>query len=132
LVRDSSQGNFVLMETLYAKIGPKVISELVDRFYSKVFESPVIGGLFTGDRDLIRQKQYFFLTQFFGGPQLYSENFGHPRMRMRHLPHRIDEAAMEEWLRCMKEAISGLDIDESLKIALFGAFPQLARHMVNS
>ena len=73
-----------------------------------------------------------FLTQFLGGPDLYSQHYGHPRMRMRHLPHKITDEAREEWLKCMKEAITSLSIDEDLKARLFNVFPQVAQHMVNS
>lgn len=72
-----------------------------------------------------------FLTQFLGGPQIYNAEFGHPRMRMRHLPHAIDNEAKEEWLRCMKLAIDNSDLEDDLKIALFNCFPQVAAHMVN-
>lgn len=73
-----------------------------------------------------------FLTQFLGGPNLYSQEFGHPKMRMRHLPHEITQEAKEEWLKCMKMAINDLDISEGLKVELFAVFPKLAEHMVNS
>lgn len=72
-----------------------------------------------------------FLTQFLGGPQIYSAEYGHPRMRMRHLPHAIDDAAKTEWLRCMREAIDSSNLDDELKDALFNCFPQVAQHMVN-
>ena len=51
---------------------------------------------------------------------------------MRHLPHRIDQAAMEEWLKCMKSAINQNLEDEELANALYSSFPRLAQHMVNS
>lgn len=72
-----------------------------------------------------------FLTQFLGGPQLYNEQFGHPRMRMRHLPHKIDEAAKVEWLRCMRQAIDEMEFEEGIGDALYSVFPRVADHMQN-
>jgi hemoglobin len=120
------------METLYSKLGPEMIRLLVDRFYEMVFVSPVIGHLFQTDKQVVKAKQYMFLTQFLGGPTLYSQQFGHPKMRMRHLPHAITNEAKDEWLRCMNEAIESLPIENELKIALYNVFPQIAQHMVNS
>jgi len=119
------------MVTLYERIGAEKLHELVDRFYDEVFRSPVISHLFQTDKTIIKSKQEAFLTQFLGGPQLYSMEFGHPKMRMRHLPHAIDAEAKEEWLRCMKLAIDSLDISEELKTALYACFPAVAQHMVN-
>ncbi|XOV68992.1 MAG: globin [Fluviicola sp.] len=120
------------MESIYSKIGPQQLRAIVDTFYDLVFDSEIIGHLFQTDKSLIRDKQYQFLTQFLGGPHLYSDSYGHPRMRMRHLPHAIDQAAMEEWLRCMKTAIYQHVEDEQLAKELYDCFPRLAQHMVNS
>lgn len=119
------------METLYHELGPERIRILVDRFYEQVFDSPVIGHLFQTDKQLIKAKQYMFLTQFLGGPQLYSQQYGHPKMRMRHMPHEITQEAKEEWLRCMRMAVDLLDCSDQIKTRLFNSFPQLAQHMVN-
>ena len=119
------------METLYSKIGPESLKRLVDTFYDIVFHESTISHLFTNDQSMIRDKQYRFLTQFLGGPQLYTSEYGHPRMRMRHLPHAIDEAARIEWLRCMKQAISKMDFDPELAEALYNCFPRVAMHMQN-
>jgi hemoglobin len=120
------------MDTLYHRLGEKRLKVLVDLFYDRVFSSEKIGPLFyKSDKELVRRKQFLFLSQFLGGPSIYSEEFGHPRMRMRHLPHPIDEEAMNEWLRCMKEAIDQLELDEELAMDLYACFPKVAAHMVN-
>lgn len=120
------------METLYTKIGPKRLKAIVDRFYDIVFDESKIAHLFNTDKSLIRDKQYQFLTQFLGGPQIYTASHGHPRMRMRHAPHAIDNSAMEEWLRCMKIAINENIDDQELATALYECFPKVAAHMVNT
>lgn len=119
------------MESLYSKIGPVRLKELVDRFYDLVFNGSKIEHLFQTDRSLIRDKQYKFLTQFLGGPQLYSMEYGHPKMRMRHLPHPIDDEARIEWLRCMRQAIDDMNFDPELADALYSVFPRVAAHMQN-
>jgi hemoglobin len=119
------------MRTIYDELGESSIQLLVTTFYEEVFRSPVINQLFQTDKEVIQRKQFLFLTQFLGGPNNYSTEFGHPKMRMRHLPHKIDEAAKIEWLRCMKKAIDSLAISEDLKSRLFQVFPPVAAHMVN-
>jgi hemoglobin len=120
------------MNTLYYILGEQNLKLLVTEFYDRVFSSEKIGPLFQNEKEEIKQRQFLFLTQFLGGPQLYTEKFGHPKMRMRHLPHRIDEGAKEEWLKCMQEAIETLHVHPELKKALYNCFPPVAQHMVNS
>ena len=119
------------MDTLYDKIGSKNLQILIDKFYDLVFSSEKIAPLFKNEKEEIKGKQIMFLTQFLGGPQLYTEKHGHPKMRARHLPHTITEDAKSEWLKCMKLAIDTLEISDELKIALFDCFPAVAQHMVN-
>ncbi len=118
---------------LYDRIGgDPALRLLTDKFYDLVFENPVISGLFKGKKEDIKEKQRLFLTQFLGGPLLYSEVYGHPRMRARHLPHEITEESAVAWLSCMAEAVYTLPIEEPLKDELFNRFPQTAMFMVNS
>ena len=119
------------MTTFYQLLGADNLQLLVDKFYDLVLQDETISPLFKTDIEVVKQKQYMFLTQFLGGPQLYSQHFGHPRMRMRHLPHAIDEAAMQAWLKCMWQAIDSLSIEQKIKEELFNCFPRVARHMVN-
>lgn len=120
------------METLYNRIGAEKLREIVDLFYDIVFEDSKIKHLFNTEKTQIREKQYKFLTQFLGGPQLYTAEYGHPKMRLRHLPHKIDGAARNEWLRCMRLAIDKSGIEKELGDALYNCFPAVASHMVNS
>lgn len=124
--------NLRRLETLYSKIGPEKLRELVDSFYDIVFTDSSIRHLFDVANTDIREKQYLFLTQFLGGPVLYTEKYGSPQMRQRHLPHQIDEVARDEWLRCMRKAIDLSFEDKQLADALYQCFPQVASHMVNS
>ncbi len=119
--------------SLYDRIGgEETLRILTDRFYDQVFEHELIARLFKSDKDVIKEKQRLFLTQFLGGPALYSEVHGHPRLRARHLPHAIGEEDAIAWLTCMDRAISTLNISDDLKKELFARFPQSAMFMVNS
>lgn len=119
------------MDTLYSKIGQERLHQVLVLFYDKVFQSAIIGPLFKGEKEEILEKQELFLTQFLGGPQLYSQKFGHPRMRARHLPHAITNEGKEEWLRLMKQSIDEVFEGDHLGEALYNCFPQVAQHMVN-
>lgn len=119
------------MQTLYSKIGPENLKAIIDGFYDLVFANEKIGHLFKTNQALVREKQYQFLTQFLGGPQLYSANYGHPKMRMRHLPHRIDSDSRDEWLNLMRESIYEVLEDKRLAEELYNCFPKLVNHMVN-
>ena len=120
-------------KTLYEIIGDQRLYELLNSFYARVFESPIIGPLFNQtDAETIKDKQFCFLTQFLGGPPRYIEKYGPPKMRMRHLPHKITVEAKEEWLKLMKASIDELDVHASVKEALYNCFPKIAQHMVNS
>ena len=121
------------MENFYNTIGEDRLNDLVEAFYEKVFKSELISHLFKNSPpEDIKKKQKLFLTQFFGGPSLYTEQVGQPKMRQRHFPHKITEEAKDEWLKCMREDIQELDWDDRSKYVLYSMFPKLAGHMVNS
>jgi hemoglobin len=121
------------MSSFYEKIGEERLLKVIHTFYGHVFSSPIISPLFTIDKEEIMSKQIKFLTQFLGGPDLYSREYGHPQMRQRHLPHRIDEEAKEEWLRCMRLSIDTVFKDDmELGNNFYTIFPRIAQHMVNT
>lgn len=120
-----------MQPTLYEKLGADTITLLVERFYDLVFVHPEISHLFKTDKEVIKEKQRLFLTQFLGGPALYSQQYGHPQLRARHLPHPIGNDEAVAWLACMNKAIGTLPIDEPLKDELFKRFVPTAMFMVN-
>jgi hemoglobin len=117
--------------TLFERLGEENLRLMVDRFYDLVFAHEQIAPLFKTDKQVIKEKQRLFLTQFLGGPPLYSEKYGHPKLRARHTPHPIGEDDAVAWLSCMSAAITSLAIDESLKDELFNRFIPTAMFMVN-
>ena len=118
---------------MYERIGKERLSMLLDSFYDRVFSHPLISPLFVNSNRIeIQEKQLLFISQFLGGPMGYTENFGPPKMRLRHSAHRITPLAKDAWLKCMKEAIDEQDWDEKLKEIMYSIFPPIAAHMVNS
>ncbi|MBX5436173.1 MAG: globin [Alicyclobacillaceae bacterium] len=119
--------------TLYELIGgAPTVAKLVDAFYRRVVQHPGLRPLFPEDITPVRNKQFRFLTQFFGGPRLYSEVYGPPMLRARHLPHPITPKRAEEWLECMAGALEEAGITGPLRDFIFERLTHTARHMVNT
>ncbi|WP_078579784.1 globin domain-containing protein [Salipaludibacillus agaradhaerens] len=119
-------------ETVYSIVGEKTLHELVDRFYQLVSEHPALSPIFPDDLTETARKQKQFLTQFLGGPSLYTEEHGHPMLRARHMPFTITPARADAWLSCMDQALKETSIDEPLRAAVFERLSYTARHMINS
>jgi hemoglobin len=118
--------------TLFDRLGEDNLRLLVDRFYDRVFVHEQIAHLFKTPQQEIKEKQRLFLTQFLGGPPLYSQRYGHPQLRARHLPHPITEDDAVAWLSCMSEALHSLPLDTALRDELFKRFVPTAMFMVNT
>ncbi len=119
--------------TLYELIGgAESIQKLVEAFYPKVVTHPLIGPLFPKDVGPVMEKQVLFLTQFMGGPALYSDKYGHPMMRARHLPFPITPEAAEAWLYCMQLALKELDLSDELQQIIIERLSGPAHHFINS
>jgi hemoglobin len=82
--------------------------------------------------DEIREKFFKYLSGWLGGPPLYENEYGHPRLRARHLHVKVTQKQSALWMLCMNNAINNTVNDEALKSYLRKAFGQLATHMVNS
>jgi hemoglobin len=99
--------------------GDACVRDLVDTFYDIVeAESPVLRAMLPPDMSVSRQKLYEFLSGWMGGPQLYFERRGHPRLRLRHMPFPIDTHAAEEWTRCMSQALTAIDAPVGIRTYL--------------
>ncbi|MBR2567918.1 MAG: globin [Paenibacillus sp.] len=120
-------------QTLYELLGGEdAIRRIVEAFYPKVQAHPLIGPLFPDNILPVMEKQRLFLTQFFGGPMLYSDQYGHPMMRARHLPFEITPERAEAWLSCMREALKEVNVSEELSAAVLARLSGPAHHFVNS
>ncbi|MEN3366051.1 MAG: hemoglobin [Burkholderiales bacterium] len=122
-------------QSAFALIGGDAkLRELVDRFYDLMDLEPEFAGiraLHPTPLDGSRDKFYWFLSGWTGGPSLYIERFGHPRLRARHLPFAIASSERDQWLRCMAWAMQDVGIDEALQERLMHSFFETADWMRN-
>lgn len=119
--------------TLYeAAGGEETIRKLVETFYPLVQQDPLLSPLFPEDIRPVMEKQFLFLTQYFGGPPLYSQKYGHPMMRARHLPFPITPERAQAWLNCMKRAMETVGIEETLRKLMLERLTATAYHFVNT
>jgi hemoglobin len=115
--------------------GDASLRELVDRFYDLMeLESGFAGirAMHPPALDGSRDKLYWFLSGWTGGPNLFVERFGHPRLRARHLPYAIASSERDQWLRCMEMAMQDVGIEENLQARLKQAFFETADWMRNT
>lgn len=112
--------------------GAETIRRMVEAFYPKVQEHPLLGPLFPEDITPVMEKQYLFLTQFFGGPPLFSEQYGHPMMRARHLPFEITPERAAAWLGCMEKALVEIGMERDVREFVLERLKGPAYHFVNT
>lgn len=116
----------------YEAIGGEAgVRNLVESFYDLLSADPLLSAMHQKDLTEMRQKLFEFLTGWLGGPQLYIEKHGHPRLRIRHNPFPIDQDAVEAWLSCMDSAMREQKIDEPLYSFLTRQFSHTANFMRN-
>ncbi len=119
--------------TIYEIVGgDDTFKRLVEVFYSLVEADETLRPMFPEDLEAGKKWQYLFLRQLFGGPEQYHEERGHPRLRMRHAPYKIDKKAQEAWLLHMLTAIDEVDIKEPARQAMRQYFERGSLHMINS
>ena len=114
--------------------GEPAVQALVDRFYDLMDLEPAYAQLRSvhgNTLDNARQRLFWFLCGWLGGPQHYTDRFGHPMLRARHLPYAIGTSERDQWLRAMAWAMEDTGIEESLRVRLMESFYQTADWMRN-
>jgi hemoglobin len=112
--------------------GDTPLRQLVEAFYDIIEdESPTLRAMLPANTSTSRQKLHEFLSGWLGGPPLYEEKRGHPRLRMRHLPFPIGETEAAEWMRCFLKAMDLEEVPTPLRQFLNSRLEPLARHMIN-
>ncbi len=121
--------------TYYEQLGGEDgVRRLVQRFYDLMDALPAARAaraVHPADVTHAREKLFLFLSGWLGGPSLYIERFGHPRLRARHMPFAIGDAERDGWMLCMKQALAESPLDETKRLALVDGFQKLADHMRN-
>ncbi|MDQ4502319.1 globin [Sinomonas sp. ASV322] len=120
--------------TFYAEIGGhEAFVKLVDVFYEGVAQDPVLRPMYP-DEDLgpARRRLTMFLEQYWGGPNTYSEERGHPRLRMRHIPFKVNPDARDRWLHHMRAGVEALHLSPLHEATLWDYLERAAHSLVNT
>lgn len=114
--------------------GEEVLGRLTDRFYELMDTVPQFAGIRAMHPESLqgsREKLFMFLSGWFGGPDLFVDKFGHPRLRARHMPFAIGSAERDQWVACMVLAMEDVGIEEGLRKKLLENFFNTADFMRN-
>ena len=114
--------------------GEQGIRQLVNRFYDLMDELPEaweLRKIHQQDLQSARDKLFKFLSGWLGGPGLYEAEYGHPRLRARHMPFPVDTQMRDQWLMCINQALDEQVSDQLLKLQLKSSFANVADHMRN-
>lgn len=124
----------LLSSNFYDEVGGRpVFQKLVHEFYRGVAGDPVLKPMYP-EEDLApaEERLLLFLEQYWGGPGTYSEQRGHPRLRMRHMPFKVNPDARDRWLLHMRAALDTLELSPMHEAALWDYLERAAHAMVNT
>jgi len=131
---DDAQAQAQRASAFEALGGETLVQALVERFYDLMELDPAYATLRAvhgPDLAQAREKLTWFLCGWLGGPQHYTERFGHPRLRMRHMPYSIGILERDQWLACMDQAMGEVGMAEAVRLRLRDSFFQTADWMRN-
>ena|SRR5438067_13668335 len=118
--------------TIFDSVGGEpTFEQLVNTFYNGVEQDPILRRLYPEDLAGPRRHLKLFLIQYFGGPTTYSDERGHPALRMRHQPFTIGQPERDAWLSHMSAAIDELDLPELAKIQFRKYFEDASTFLIN-
>ena len=116
--------------------GEQTFRTIVGRFYELVRDAEILRPMYPDeDMSAAENRLRMFLEQYWGGPRTYSDQRGHPRLRMRHIPFRIGPIERDAWLRCMQTAVASIDaatLDDEHRRELLAYLEMAADALVNS
>ncbi|MEH7073740.1 globin [Neobacillus drentensis] len=116
----------------FESIGEDRLHRLVDTFYGLVAQHPDLAPIFPNQFKEIARKQKQFLTQYLGGPHVYTEEHGHPMMRARHLPFPVTPTRAKAWLSCMSQAMDIIGLEGPIRDEFYARLHLTAEHMINT
>jgi len=122
----------MLEQEVYAAVGEHGFRVLTEAFYRQIPSDSILGPMYA-DRDLAEAEEHLrdFLVFRFGGPARYIENRGHPRLRMRHAPFAVNQAARDRWVRLMDQAMAEAALPADATAILREFFASTATFLVN-
>ena len=119
-------------EQIFSVVGEEGFARLVAAFYRQVYSDDILGPMYPeDDREGAEQRLRDFLIYRFGGPQRYIEQRGHPRLRARHMPFRINQAARDRWMQLMGKALTDCAIPPEAEQYLRTFLEQMSSFMIN-
>ena len=121
-------------QSFYDEVGgAPVFEKIISRFYEEVAGDEVLRPLYP-EQDLgpAEMRLRMFLEQYWGGPRTYSDQRGHPRLRMRHMPFKIGPSERDAWLRCMRIAVDEAGLDDEHRAQLWQYLQYAAISMMNA
>jgi len=120
------------MQPLWERLGDETFWRIARAFYARIDRHPTLRPMFPADLEEPIRNQAEFLIQYFGGPQTYSQRKGHPRLRMRHAPFRIDMAARNAWVETMREALVDAEVPADAATEMMRYFASTATFLMNA
>ncbi len=121
--------------SVYDQVGAEFFTVLVDRFYDAVERDPVLRPLYPSESEALAASRAHlrgFLIQYWGGPGTYSEERGHPRLRLRHAPFEIGRVERDAWWTHMAAAVRSMGAEPAIEEAMLDYFDQAATAMINT
>lgn len=121
-------------DSFYAQVGGRpTFQKIVDVFYDQVANDPEFAAMYP-EEDLgpAKERLLMFLEQYWGGPRTYQQRRGHPRLRMRHMPFRVDPKARDTWLKYMRVAVEAAELSPMHQEVMWDYLDRAAHSMVNS
>ncbi|MFT3662840.1 MAG: globin [Gordonia sp. (in: high G+C Gram-positive bacteria)] len=127
----------VRVSTFYDQVGGEsTFHAITARFYEEVKKDEVLVPMYPeADLSGAERRLRMFLEQYWGGPHTYSDERGHPRLRMRHMPYKIGPIERDAWLRCMKIAVASIPaetLDDEHRTRMLDYFDAAAHSLMNS
>lgn len=131
---EQNKSHLNISHTPYDVMGDKGVKELANRFYDVMetdLRAKALYDMHPKPLDGIRERFYEFLLGWTGGPNIFAEKYGHPRLRARHLPFLVDQNMRDQWIYCMDKALD-IEVDNAqVREHLRHAFAQMATHIIN-
>jgi len=121
------------LKTIYEEIGGQpVVDRIIDSLYKHIGVNETLLPIFPDDLEESARKQRLFLTQFFGGPNLYAQERGRPMLPRRHAPFEITPERRDAWLQCMYQALTEAGVEEPHFSDIMGRLVIPANNIVNT
>lgn len=119
------------MKSFYEQLSEANIRKIAKIFYEGIEQDELLRPMYPKDLAPAEERFALFLIQVFGGPTTYSDQRGHPRLRMRHFPYVIDQTARDHWMQHITNAMAQIEMPELTRVQIMSYFQRASLHMMN-